>query len=100
MAENPGESQEVRLAFRIGYLGTGFYGSQFQPDQRTVEGEITAACLRAGLIDDRTEARLSLAGRTDRGVHARCQILSFTTGRPDRAVRALNGQLPGFQGAV
>ncbi|MDD1724634.1 MAG: tRNA pseudouridine(38-40) synthase TruA [Methanospirillum sp.] len=94
MAENPGEGQEVRLAFRIGYLGTAFYGSQYQPDQRTVEGEITAACLRAGLIGDRTEARLALSGRTDRGVHARCQILSFTTNNPERAVRALNGQFP------
>ncbi len=94
MAEDTAENTPVRLAFQIGYLGGGFAGSQFQPDQRTVEGEIGAACLRAGLIRDRQESRLSLAGRTDRGVHARTQILAFTTDHPGRAVRALNGQLP------
>lgn len=94
MAEDQPESEEVRLAFRIGYLGTAFSGSQVQPDKRTVEGEIVAACMRAGLITDKRSSRLMLSGRTDRGVHARCQILSFSTHYPDRAVRALNGQLP------
>jgi tRNA pseudouridine38-40 synthase len=94
MAENPGTASQVRLAFRIGYIGTSFSGSQFQPDKRTVEGEIEAACTRAGLIDNRKKARLALSGRTDRGVHARCQILAFSTTKPDLAVRALNGQLP------
>jgi len=94
MAEDQPESEEIRLAFRIGYLGTGFSGSQVQPDKRTVEGEIALACTRAGLISDKRSSRLMLSGRTDRGVHARCQILSFSTRYPDRAVRALNGQLP------
>jgi len=94
MAEDSGEGQEVRVAFRLGYIGTGFAGSQFQPDQRTVEGEIIAACVRAGLISDRKISRLALSGRTDRGVHARSQIMAFSTKYPERAVRALNGQLP------
>jgi len=94
MAEDPGQTARVRLAFRIGYIGTSFFGSQYQPDQRTVEGEIEAACLRAGIIQNRYEARVALSGRTDRGVHARCQILALSTSVPDRAIRALNGQLP------
>ena len=94
MAEDTGESKEVRLAFRLGYLGSFFAGSQFQPDQRTVEGEIIAACQRAGLFSDRKSARFSLSGRTDRGVHARSQILAFSTINPERAIKALNGQLP------
>ena len=94
MAEDPGTTPQVRLAFRIGYLGSSFSGSQYQPDKRTVEGEIESACIRAGIIRDRKESRLALSGRTDRGVHARCQILAFSTASPDRAVRALNGQLP------
>jgi tRNA pseudouridine38-40 synthase len=94
MAEDPGKNSPIRLAFRIGYIGTSFFGSQYQPDQRTVEGEIEAACLRAGIITSRQESRLALSGRTDRGVHAKCQILAFSTQNPDLAVRALNGQLP------
>lgn len=94
MAENPGTSAPVRLAFRIGYIGSSFSGSQYQPDKRTVEGEIESACKRAGVIESRKESRLALSGRTDRGVHARCQILAFSTKKPDLAIRALNGQLP------
>ncbi|MCA1916924.1 tRNA pseudouridine(38-40) synthase TruA [Methanospirillum hungatei] len=94
MAEDPGQTPLIRLAFRIGYIGTSFFGSQYQPDQRTVEGEIEAACVRAGIITSRQESRLALSGRTDRGVHAKCQILAFSTSHPDLAVRALNGQLP------
>ena len=94
MAQTERQDREVRLAFRIGYLGGGFYGSQYQPDKRTVEGEIQNACLRAGLFTYPGSARLTLSGRTDRGVHARCQIVAFTTSYPDRARRAFPGQLP------
>lgn len=84
----------MRIAFRIGYLGDNFFGSQYQPDRRTVEGEIVSACQRAGLFSDPREARLLISGRTDRGVHARQQIVSFSTSLPDRAIRAFPGQLP------
>lgn len=94
MAETQTQDHPVRVAFRFGYLGGGFSGSQFQPDQRTVEGEIRAACSRAGLFSDQESAHLAISGRTDRGVHARCQIMAFSTLLPDRAARALPGQLP------
>ncbi len=94
MAETQTQDHPVRVAFRFGYLGEGFAGSQFQPDQRTVEGEIRGACLRAGLFSEEYRARLAVSGRTDRGVHARCQIMAFSTSLPDRAARALPGQLP------
>lgn len=94
MAETETQNNPVRVAFRIGYLGGGFFGSQFQPHHRTVEGEIREACIRAGLFAVPHEAHLALSGRTDRGVHARCQIVAFTTPYPDRARRALPGQLP------
>jgi Pseudouridylate synthase len=87
MAEDPGQTSQVRLAFQIGYIGTGSFGSQYQPDRRTIEGEIEAACIRAGIITNRQESRLALSGRTDRGVHARCQILALSTSNPDRAIR-------------
>jgi tRNA pseudouridine38-40 synthase len=94
MAEDQGQTSQVRLAFQIGYIGTAYFGSQYQPDRRTIEGEIEAACIRAGIITNRQESRLAMSGRTDRGVHARCQILALSTSNPDRAIRAINGQLP------
>jgi tRNA pseudouridine38-40 synthase len=84
----------MRLAFRLAYLGDGFSGSQVQADRRTVEGEVIAACRRLALFGDWREARLAFAGRTDRGVHARGQVFAFDTAEPDRAVSALNAQLP------
>lgn len=84
----------MRLAFRLAYLGDGFFGSQVQADRRTVEGEVAAACLRLALFGDWREARLAFAGRTDRGVHARGQVFAFDTAEPDRARSALNVQLP------
>jgi tRNA pseudouridine38-40 synthase len=88
------DAPPVRLAFRTGYLGDRFFGSQMQGSERTVEGEFVAACLRSGLFSDHREARFLAAGRTDRGVHARCQIYAFTTNFPERAVSVLNWQLP------
>jgi tRNA pseudouridine38-40 synthase len=84
----------VRLAFRVGYLGDRFAGSQIQAEERTVEGEFIAACIRCELFSDFREARFQTAGRTDRGVHARGQIAAFTTSSPERAIKALNWQLP------
>ena len=84
----------VRLAFRFGYLGDRFGGSQVQAEERTVEGEFIAACIRCELFTDFREARFQTAGRTDRGVHARGQVAAFTTPAAERAVKALNWQLP------
>ena len=84
----------MRLAFRLSYLGDRFFGSQLQPDKRTVEGEVIEACRRLELFTDWREARFALAGRTDRGVHARGQVCAFDTPAPDRAREVLNLQLP------
>jgi tRNA pseudouridine38-40 synthase len=84
----------VRLAFRTGYLGDRFYGSQIQDHSRTVEGEFIAACERSDLFSDFREARFLASGRTDRGVHSRGQVFAFTTNVPERAVSVLNWLLP------
>lgn len=85
----------MRLAFRLGYYGDAFFGSQLQADVRTVEGEVIAACRRIGLFDDWKSARFAFAGRTDRGVHAVGQVCAFSTDEPERAVAALRFELPG-----
>lgn len=92
--DNPARPAPVRLAFRVSYLGSRFFGSQMQASSRTVEGEFIAACTRLNLFEDWRLAGFSSAGRTDRGVHARGQVIAFTTDAPDRAIGTINLQLP------
>jgi tRNA pseudouridine38-40 synthase len=78
----------------IAYDGTGFRGWARQRDLgiRTVEGEVTTVIERVL----RERVRLSVAGRTDAGVHARGQVASFVTDStvaPERIRDAVNGAL-------
>lgn len=57
----------------IEYDGSGFRGWAKQPGQRTVQGELEAA-LAVAL---RAPIALTVAGRTDTGVHALGQVASF-----------------------
>jgi tRNA pseudouridine38-40 synthase len=93
-ADYPARESPVRLAFRVSYMGSRFFGSQMQASSRTVEGEFIAACQRLSLFADWREAGFQSSGRTDRGVHARGLVVSFTTVSPDRAAGTLNLQLP------
>ncbi len=70
------------------YDGTGFTGWARQPGMRTVQGELETA-LETVL---RRRVELTVAGRTDRGVHARGQVASHA-GEP-APVRNLNALLP------
>jgi tRNA pseudouridine38-40 synthase len=71
----------------IEYDGTAFAGWARQPGHRTVQGEIERAL--AVLLPE--PVALTVAGRTDRGVHARGQVASYA-GEP-ASVRALNALL-------
>ena len=57
----------------VAYDGTDFRGFAEQPDQRTVAGVIRRALAKVL----RTEVDLACAGRTDAGVHAWGQVVSF-----------------------
>ena len=78
----------------LAYDGTEFRGwaKQRDPRVRTIEGEllsVLSSVLGKGV-------RLSVAGRTDAGVHARRQVASFTTSSavvPERVQAAINGKL-------
>ncbi len=76
----------------IEYDGSGFRGWARQPGQRTVQGELEAA-LAVAL---RREIALTVAGRTDTGVHARGQVASFEVpdGIPADLRRSLNALCP------
>jgi tRNA pseudouridine38-40 synthase len=97
----------------IEYDGTAFAGSQRQPQQRTVQGELE------DVLNKLTGERITIrfAGRTDAGVHASGQVIAFclpsrSRGEwigwaelrrlwnaalaPDVVVRSLRSVTPGF----
>jgi tRNA pseudouridine38-40 synthase len=63
----------VGVRLDVAYLGAGFHGFAAQPGLRTVGGALTAVLERAL----RHTVELTCAGRTDRGVHAWGQVVSF-----------------------
>jgi tRNA pseudouridine38-40 synthase len=81
-----------RVRLTIAYDGTGFRGLAPNPDVRTVVGELQVV-LEAilGPIDE-----IHMSGRTDAGVHAREQVLSFDTDSdvdPRRLTKSINSRL-------
>jgi tRNA pseudouridine38-40 synthase len=70
------------------YDGGPFAGWAAQPGQRTVAGELEVA-LRTVL---RADVDLTVAGRTDRGVHALGQVVSYEGPLP--GLRSVNALLP------
>lgn len=97
----------MRLRLDFAYDGTAFSGWAAQPGRRTVEGELTAGLARVLRADP--APRLTVAGRTDAGVHARGAVAHVDVdphawaalpGRSDRtpsqaAPVRLAGVLPG-----
>ncbi len=87
------DNQPLRFAILVEYDGTSYRGSQLQGNGSTIQGALERAL--SSLTSE--PVRVSLAGRTDAGVHARAQVASFLTGRrraPDVIVRAANALLP------
>ena len=80
------------IRLEIEYDGAGFRGWAAQPGVRTIQGELEAAL--ATILRDRVT--LTVAGRTDAGVHAWGQVASFSTGAeiPGDLARRLNGLGP------
>jgi len=84
---------ERTIKLILEYDGTRFFGWQVQPGKRTVQLVVEKAleCILHHPV------RLTVAGRTDSGVHATGQTAGFTTTsdmEPMRLERALNGVLP------
>ena len=95
----------MRLRLDLAYDGTDFHGWATQPGLRTVQGTLEAALAQVLRL---AAAPLTVAGRTDTGVHARGQVahldveeqvLAAAAGRSTRPpaealLRRLNGILP------
>lgn len=62
----------MRVRLDVAYDGTDFSGWATQPGRRTVEGELSAALTT--VLRSPEPVRLTVAGRTDAGVHARGQV--------------------------
>jgi tRNA pseudouridine38-40 synthase len=69
----------LRIRLDLGYDGTDFSGWAAQPGLRTVEGELSAALTT--LLRAAEPVRLTVAGRTDAGVHARGQVAHLDVDR-------------------
>jgi len=83
----------MRIALGIEYDGSRFLGWQTQPGGGSVQDALEPAL--AGIAG--AAVATTCAGRTDRGVHARGQVVHFDTDadRPDSAwVRGVNALLP------
>ncbi|MGX6602821.1 tRNA pseudouridine(38-40) synthase TruA [Micromonosporaceae bacterium Da 78-11] len=65
-------SGTIRLRLDVSYDGADFAGWAVQPNQRTVAGALLAALGR--LVGAETPLGLTVAGRTDAGVHATGQV--------------------------
>ncbi|MCC6442367.1 MAG: tRNA pseudouridine(38-40) synthase TruA [Armatimonadetes bacterium] len=81
------------LKVTVEYDGTGYFGFQKQPGRPTVQGELERALTRL----TGSPVRVAGAGRTDTGVHAKGQVISFKTGCSipiERVCIATNRLLP------
>ncbi|HTC30532.1 MAG TPA: tRNA pseudouridine(38-40) synthase TruA [Candidatus Acidoferrum sp.] len=93
-AEAPtGERLAHTIRCAVEYDGTAFFGFQMQATGRTVAGELERSLSQ--LFEE--PVKITGAGRTDTGVHASGQVISFITARSfpfERLAIALNSTLP------
>ncbi|MVP02227.1 tRNA pseudouridine(38-40) synthase TruA [Paenibacillus lutrae] len=83
--------RNIRLT--VSYDGTSYSGFQTQPHGKTVQDHLERAIW---MLSGET-VKITSSGRTDAGVHARAQVINFTTASQIPAERwclALNSRLP------
>lgn len=84
----------MRYLITISYDGTNFSGYQKQPKQRTIQDELEKALKE---INGGNKVDVSASGRTDAGVHAIAQKVTFdldTKITPEKLAKGLNSLLP------
>ena len=88
-------SRNIKLVLE--YDGTDFKGSQLQANGRTVQGELEMALAKLTGLGAGERCVVSMAGRTDSGVHASGQVANFFTASRlpvETFRRGLNALLP------
>lgn len=88
----------MRIRLDLAYDGAGFAGWARQPGLRTVQGELEDALAQVLRAESRGVAtpRLTVAGRTDAGVHARGQVAHVDVdGQGWAALPGRSGREPG-----
>jgi tRNA pseudouridine38-40 synthase len=81
------------ICMNVSYDGTAYFGFQTQPSKNTIQDILERAIhtLTGEVI------KIISSGRTDAGVHARCQVINFFTSSPiplERWCLALNTLIP------
>ena len=86
--------EERRIALKFAYDGSSFYGFQRQPDKRTIEGTLVDALRKVGAIKSSRECGYRSSSRTDRGVSALGNVISFRTKfAVDHICAAINSEM-------
>lgn len=90
--EISGDASIFRYALVVEYIGKDLKGSQYQPEQRTVQGELEHALF----VLMKKNVKTYFAGRTDAGVNAKFQVVHFdsTELTTNKILYSLNSILP------
>ncbi|KAL5612676.1 hypothetical protein BROUX41_004229 [Berkeleyomyces rouxiae] len=106
--DNPFTAEEIageerkpkkKVAVLIGYSGTGYKGMQINDQEKTIEGDLFAAFVKAGAIakanaDDHKKSSLMRCARTDKGVHAAGNVISLKLILEEDTLEKINSHLP------
>ena len=96
--------KKKKIALFFGYNGDGYQGMQRNPGAKTIEDDLESAIVKAGGIaesnaGDFNKVHWNRAARTDKGVSAVGQVVSFKCmnaddGNTETIVRLINEHLP------
>jgi len=96
--------KKKKIALFFGYNGDGYQGMQRNPGAKTIEDDLESAIVKAGGIaesnaGDFNKVHWNRAARTDKGVSAVGQVVSFKCmnaddGNTENIVRLINEHLP------
>ena len=101
---NASKKKKRKIALFFGYNGDGYQGMQRNPGAKTIEDDLEKAIVNAGGIatsnaGNFNKVHWNRAARTDKGVSAVGQVVSFKCmnaddGNTETMVRAINEHLP------
>ncbi|KAI7897886.1 pseudouridine synthase [Cokeromyces recurvatus] len=94
------KQKKKKVALLLGFNGSGYQGMQSNPGVKSIESVLFDALCKAGCISslnavDPKKVQLMRAARTDKGVHASCNVVSLKMICEDpQIVEKINTYLP------